>query len=78
MFSVMNRILFLDSLAGMTRHLHITYLIGKGIAFILSFPTPDQIEGDTKDAIYHTAGDRLYPVIPDTSGIAFDLYDIIF
>jgi len=45
--------------------LHITPVQGRGIAFILSFPTPDQIEGDTKDAIYHTAGDRLYPVIPD-------------
>jgi len=28
----MNRILFLGSLAGMTRHLHITRLIGKRIA----------------------------------------------
>jgi len=31
--------------------------------------SPDQVEGDVKDAVY-PAG-IAYPVIPDTSGIAF-------
>jgi len=31
---------------------------------------PDQVEGDVKDAVYQTTG-IAYPVIPDTSGIAF-------
>jgi len=35
--------------------LHITPVRGRGIAFILSFPTPDQVEGDTKDTVYQTS-----------------------
>jgi len=31
---------------------------------------PDQVEGDIKDAVYQSTG-IAYPVIPDTSGIAF-------
>jgi len=30
---------------------------------------PDQVEGDIKDTVYPTG--IAYPVIPDTSGIAF-------
>jgi hypothetical protein len=32
------------------------FIILREIAFILSFPTPDQVEGDTKDTVYQTAG----------------------
>ena len=37
----------------MTRHLHITRLIGNRIAHIV-IPVPDQAEGDIKDTVYPT------------------------
>jgi len=43
---------------------------------ILSSSTPDQVEDDTKDTVYQTAG-IAHIVIPDTSGIAFKVSNAI-
>jgi hypothetical protein len=55
--------------AGMTRSAY-HRLDRRQESFTLSFSTHDQVENDVKDTVYQTAG-IAYPVIPDTSGIAF-------
>jgi hypothetical protein len=64
------------SQAGMTRSAH-HRLDRRQESFTLSFPTPDQVEGDVEDAAYQIGGALVHPVIPDTSGIAFKVSNAI-
>ena len=57
------------SQAGMTRSAHHRLDRRQRIIHTV-IPAPDQVENDVKDTVYQTAG-ITYPVIPDTSGIAF-------